>query len=48
VAREDDRHDSSILAHAWVRSGPVDVTGGTDVSRYAVVGRFSDPGAHVG
>jgi hypothetical protein len=48
VAREDARRDSPVLAHAWLRSGAVDVTGATDVSRYAVVGRFSDPGAPAG
>lgn len=28
------------VAHAWLRCGAVAVTGGEDVARYAVVGRF--------
>lgn len=31
-------------AHAWVRVGEVNVTGGQDVSRYAVVASFAEMG----
>lgn len=33
-----------IVAHAWLRSGDVHVTGGAQVGRYAVVSTFADPG----
>jgi Transglutaminase-like superfamily len=31
-----------VHAHAWVRVGDVNVTGGTDVERFAVVATFAD------
>jgi hypothetical protein len=31
-----------VGAHAWVRVGDVNVTGGRDVARYAVVASFAD------
>ena len=35
-----------ITSHAWLRSGTLNVTGGSDVSRYAVMASFADtPGA---
>lgn len=35
-----------IVSHAWLRSGTLNVTGGDDVSRYAVITSFADtPGA---
>jgi hypothetical protein len=33
-----------VHAHAWVRVGDVNVTGGSDVERYAVVATFADAG----
>jgi hypothetical protein len=33
-----------VVAHAWLRVGPVNVTGGEDVERFAVVASFADPG----
>jgi len=41
VARE---HDGGVSAHAWVRSGPVDVTGGRGSGRYTVVATFVSAG----
>lgn len=41
VAR-DAVGDEGVVAHAWVRSGTVHVTGGTDVERYGVVLTFAD------
>jgi hypothetical protein len=31
-----------VVAHAWLRAGDLNVTGGRDVSRYAVVASFAD------
>jgi Transglutaminase-like superfamily len=31
-----------VVAHAWLRVGAVNVTGGEDVDRYAVVASFAD------
>jgi hypothetical protein len=31
-----------VAAHAWLRAGDANVTGGQDVSRYAVVASFAD------
>jgi hypothetical protein len=31
-----------VAAHAWLRVGSLNVTGGQDVSRYAVVASFAD------
>lgn len=35
---------SPVAAHAWLRVGDVNVTGGRDVARYAVVASFADRG----
>jgi hypothetical protein len=40
VARPPD--GGAIAAHAWLRSGTVPVTGGSDVEGYAVVATFAD------
>ena len=37
VARND-----AIQAHAWVRCGSVLVSGGSDISRFALISRFAD------
>ncbi|HEV2812709.1 MAG TPA: lasso peptide biosynthesis B2 protein [Solirubrobacteraceae bacterium] len=42
VARSVRESGSPFDAHAWLRSGTVHVTGGADVSRYAVVSMFAD------
>ena len=40
------RDNEQLVAHAWLRSGDVCVTGGSDVARYAVVSTFADePGS---
>ncbi|HEX8648312.1 MAG TPA: lasso peptide biosynthesis B2 protein [Thermoleophilaceae bacterium] len=33
-----------VAAHAWLRVGDLNVTGGRDVARYAVVASFADVG----
>lgn len=42
VAR--DRLTADLMAHAWVVTGPVMVTGGESFSAYTVVGMFVSPG----
>jgi hypothetical protein len=41
VARSDGA-TGPFDAHAWLRSGTIHVTGGQDVTRYAVVASFAD------
>jgi hypothetical protein len=36
-------HETTLEAHAWVRSGDVCVTGEVTFDRYTVVARFADP-----
>jgi hypothetical protein len=43
MARDADQ----LLAHAWVRSGAVDVTGGDGAEKYAVVATFAREAAAV-
>lgn len=42
LARSPAAEWPSIDAHAWVRCGSVNVTGGSRVDRYAVVSTFAD------
>ena len=41
VERGSD-HDSPLGAHAWVRTGTLNVTGGANIERYAVLSKFAD------
>jgi len=40
VARDAD---SQLAAHAWLQSGGIVLTGGSNLERYAVVATFTDP-----
>lgn len=42
VARGAESPERSVVAHAWLRCGSINVTGGGDVSRYTVVATFAD------
>jgi hypothetical protein len=39
------RRDAELEAHAWLRSGTFIVTGGGDLTRFAVVSTFADKGS---
>jgi len=42
VARGPSAGEPPMIAHAWLRSGTVQVTGGAPVDQYAVVSTFAD------
>lgn len=46
LTRPGNRLTNPVEPHAWVRSGPVHVTGGTRVEHYAVVAKFASSSSH--
>jgi hypothetical protein len=39
---KDEQEQMSLVAHAWLRCGELIITGGYNLNRYAIVGKFAD------